>query len=153
VSLSVECLFLLSDEHSYIDLVYYFFFSTSTCFSCPLQPSSGRTLVHRKSKERHWLTKRVKVAPVTILWTVLYLMLAEVDSWNILQYWIKTNIQDLYSCAYQIVKINTQLNLLLGFMGVWCRKSWKKFLRKLEFCKHGISDSYVGVNEILCSTA
>jgi len=42
--------FLLSDKHNYTYPAYWCLFDTATCSSCSLQPSSGRTLVHKTSK-------------------------------------------------------------------------------------------------------
>jgi len=41
---------LLSDKHNYTYPAYWCLFDTTTCSSYPLQPSSGRTLVHKTSK-------------------------------------------------------------------------------------------------------
>ena len=58
IHLSNKFLFVLSEQHNYIDILYWLLFNSATCFGSLVQPTSSRNTGSRKEqiRERSFLT-------------------------------------------------------------------------------------------------
>jgi len=60
-----------------MDLVYQFLFDATKCFSCPLQPKSGRPLFHKKNKRERPLPRNGGYKVIVIILTIIIILKME----------------------------------------------------------------------------